>query len=477
MVLRFGRYEALRRIASGGMAKVYLGRSVGVGGFERLVAIKVMHQHIAEEAEFRSMFLDEARLAARIIHPNVVGVLDVQRTADGMFIIMEYVDGPSLAELHRLFTKRGQTLPIGITLRLFIDVLSGLHDAHELLGADGQRLELIHRDVSPQNILIGKNGVTRLTDFGVARANARITSTEDGRLKGKIAYMSPEQLHNQPLDRRIDIYAAGCVLWESLCGRRLFRSESEAGLVHQILQGAAQPPSSLNDTVPPAIDELVMRSLSVSAAQRQSTAAAFADDLESAAREAGIMIAPSRGVAKFIKSLTELRTSEDLPADNVTPPVDGVGMTDPVPSLPDLAQSEPRRPNSGTTARALVAEAVASRPQHQRPRVVTAIAAMLVALGGVSAHFLLGNAGMPSPTTATRSLSAAALLIADASTPDGNEISPTQTAPVPGQPSASSASSAEVAPDRQHSRSPRHPKTRVDKSHTPIGPGYMPPEL
>ena len=154
MALKFGRYETIRTIASGGMATVYLGRAVGEGGFERLVAIKVMHPHIATDADFRAMFLDEARLAARIRHPNVVAVNDVQKTDDGIFIVMDYVDGPSLHQLRRGFRRRGTTLPLGVALRIFVDVLTGLHDAHELVDAQGRPLSLVHRDVSPQNILV-----------------------------------------------------------------------------------------------------------------------------------------------------------------------------------------------------------------------------------------------------------------------------------------------------------------------------------
>ncbi|MEQ9324278.1 MAG: protein kinase, partial [Polyangiaceae bacterium] len=156
MPTHFGRYEILGTIASGGMATVYLGRAVGEGGFERLVAIKVMHAHIAEDESFRAMFLDEARLAARIRHPNVVGVLDVQKEGEQLFLVMEFVDGPSLHQLRRNFRKRNTTLPIGMTLRIFIDALTGLHAAHMLEGAAGQPLNLVHRDVTPQNILIGR---------------------------------------------------------------------------------------------------------------------------------------------------------------------------------------------------------------------------------------------------------------------------------------------------------------------------------
>jgi serine/threonine protein kinase len=184
MGLRFGRYETIQPIASGGMATVYLGRAVGAGGFERRVAIKVMHAHVAEDPEFKAMFLDEARLAARIHHPNVVSTLDVQEDAEGMFLVMEFVEGASLRDIIRALKKKKQRMPVGNAVRIIVDALSGLHAAHELRGKDGNLLQLVHRDVSPHNILVGADGITRITDFGVARAESRLSSTRGGHLIG-----------------------------------------------------------------------------------------------------------------------------------------------------------------------------------------------------------------------------------------------------------------------------------------------------
>src|SRR5262245_48253371 len=183
MSLRFGRYETLRAIASGGMATIYLGRALGAGGFERLVAIKVMHPHIADDPDFVAMFLDEARLAARVRHPNVVATIDVQQLehADGgqgtgtqLFIVMEYIEGPSLQLLQKEARKDSKLMPLGVMLRIFLDALAGLHAAHELVDSDGTSLNFVHRDVSPQNLIVGTDGVTRITDFGVARAESRL---------------------------------------------------------------------------------------------------------------------------------------------------------------------------------------------------------------------------------------------------------------------------------------------------------------
>ena len=194
MAVRIGRYEVIRAIASGGMATVHLARTVGEGGFERLVAIKVMHPHIATDPAFVAMFLDEARLAARIRHPNVVATHDVQKSPAGVFLVMDYIDGPSLHTVLRALHERDRVLPLDITLRIMGDALAGLHAAHELCGENGEPLNLVHRDISPDNILVGNDGLARITDFGVARAESRISTTSGAALKGKLAFMSPERI-------------------------------------------------------------------------------------------------------------------------------------------------------------------------------------------------------------------------------------------------------------------------------------------
>ena len=233
-----GRYELLRAIASGGMATVHLGRALGEGGFERLVAIKVMHAHLADEPEFVAMFLDEGRLAARIRHPNVVGTIDIQQDEQGLFLVMDYVDGPSLQKVLRAVSKKsGGAPPLDVALRVFFDALAGLHAAHELRGGDGEPLHLVHRDVSPQNILLSVDGITKITDFGVARAESRLQTTRAGVVKGKVCYMAPEQIRSEPIDRRADVYAAGALLWELLTGQRLIRGDNDGAMMEQILRG------------------------------------------------------------------------------------------------------------------------------------------------------------------------------------------------------------------------------------------------
>ncbi len=274
-----GEYTLLCGLAQGGMATIYVARKEGVAGFERLVAIKICHPHLREDEEFVSMFFDEARLAARIHHPNVVPTLDVH-CAEDLYLVMDYVEGGSLADLLRLARRRGDLLPIGVVVRVMIDTLAGLHAAHELCDGDGAWMRLVHRDVSPHNVLVGVDGVGRITDFGIAFAAARSTVTQAGRLKGKLSYMSPEQVRGEPVTRRSDVFAAGTVLWEALTGRPLFRRGEEAATIHAVLVEEIRPPSSFARGVPAALDRVVMKALERDPEARHATAAEFADALE-----------------------------------------------------------------------------------------------------------------------------------------------------------------------------------------------------
>jgi serine/threonine-protein kinase len=302
------------------MATVYLGRVVGEGGFERLVALKVMHPHIASDPDFVGMFLDEARLAARIRHPNVVATIDIQKTDEAMFLVMDYVDGPTLQEIRKHLKSREERVPLGIALRFFIDILNGLQEAHELCDKDGTPLQLVHRDVSPHNILIGQDGRAQLTDFGVAKAEARISSTRGGQLKGKIAYMPPEQIIGQPVDRRADVYSAGVCLWECLVGKRLFRAPNDGALVHMILEGNPTPPSKYCDDIPPVVEGVLMKAISRQASDRYEEAVDFAEALEDAAREAKLKIPKQRAVAQFIKEVVTEIGKAPVSKRSMTPP-------------------------------------------------------------------------------------------------------------------------------------------------------------
>ena len=295
-----GRYSVFAEIASGGMASVHLGRLLGPVGFSRTVAIKRLHPQFAKDAEFVAMFLDEARLAGRVRHPNVVPVLDVVAMDGELFLVMEYVAGESLARLRRAMKSSAQRPPPAIAVAIMSGTLHGLHAAHEATNEHGKALDIVHRDVSPQNVLVGSDGIPRVVDFGVAKAIGRATTTRDGQLKGKMPYMAPEQLLNGKVDRRVDVYGASVVLWELLTGEPLFRSESEGGLFDRVLNMHVAPPSEHAAEVPPALDAIVLRGLDRDRARRFATAEEMALALERAVRPA-----THSEVGRWVRSLID----------------------------------------------------------------------------------------------------------------------------------------------------------------------------
>jgi len=272
------------------MATVYLARLSGVGGFQRFVAIKRLHPHLAREPEFIEMFLEEARLAARIHHPHVVPILEIGSSERGYYIVMEYVEGDTLGRLLARSAQTGVRLPTKVGLRVVIDMLAGLDAAHDLQDDEARPLGIVHRDISPQNVLVGVDGSSRLSDFGVARATSKLSTTRTGQLKGKLAYMAPEQARgDKDIDRRADIFAAGIVLWEVLACRRLFKGEGEADTLNRVLHEAIPPVRSVATMVPAALEAVVAKALERDRAKRYVTAAEFADALERASRVVGAL--------------------------------------------------------------------------------------------------------------------------------------------------------------------------------------------
>jgi serine/threonine-protein kinase len=299
------RYELIGEIASGGMASVYLARLAGVAGFQRFFAVKRLHPHLADEQEFIDMFLDEARLAAGIHHPNVVPILEVGTTDAGYYLVMDYIEGDTLSGvMNRGITSGG--IPRPVALRIVLDALHGLHAAHELTDGDDNPLDLVHRDCSPQNILVGIDGSSRITDFGVARASSRLSTTRSATVKGKLAYLSPEQATGRSLDRRSDLFGMGVILWEVLAGRRLFRADTDGATLSRIL---VEPIPSLLDYVddlPENVAAAVAIALARDPHDRYNDAAEMADAIEHAVREAqnpDLFVASPREVAAYMREL------------------------------------------------------------------------------------------------------------------------------------------------------------------------------
>jgi eukaryotic-like serine/threonine-protein kinase len=364
-----GRYMLYGALASGGMATVHLGRLIGPAGFSRTVAIKRLHEQFARDPHFVSGLLDEARLSARIGHPNVVPTLDVVATDDQLLLVMEYVQGESLSRLLRASKERGDRVPLRIAIGIMAGALHGLHAAHEAKSEKGEALHIVHRDVSPQNIIVGVDGVARVLDFGVAKAVGRLQDTLTGQLKGKLSYMAPEQISSAPIDRRTDVFAASIVLWEVLTLQRLFARESEAATMGDLLFSAIEPPSKYSPDLSPELDAVVMRGLSRDPAQRFPTAREMAVALEDLVPPAtaaqtgdwvrGLAEEALSGRAKRVRDI-ESATSDMNGVENartssrsVSP--EATTSSKYLESIQELPTSPPRLPVAETIARRLAA--------------------------------------------------------------------------------------------------------------------------
>jgi serine/threonine-protein kinase len=301
---RVGRYELLMELASGGMATVFIGRQRGAGGFERIVAIKRMHPHIGAIPELAASFMDEARIASLIHHPNVVSVHDVHESDGERLLVMDYIDGTSLAALIKGARRSNTLLPIHVSIYIISQALRGLHAAHEQKSLTGAPLNIVHRDATPQNILLGVDGSVRLTDFGIAKAAERSAHTTTGNVKGKFRYMAPEQAMGKNLDRRVDIFALGVVLWEMLSGQRFLKGESDAEIIHNLAMAQFEDLHQVEPSIPPELSLIVMTAVAANPDRRWATAEQFADALDYWARSTGYL-ASATDVAAQIQTFCQ----------------------------------------------------------------------------------------------------------------------------------------------------------------------------
>jgi serine/threonine protein kinase len=395
-----GRYMMHGRIAAGGMAAVHLGRLLGPEGFSRTVAIKRLHPQYESDPEFVAMFLDEARIAARIRHPNVVPTLDVVASEGELLLVMDYVEGESLSRLlYESVRQRGAPPDPRIAAAIVCDALHGLHAAHEARGDDGEPLGIVHRDVSPQNVMVGADGVARVLDFGIAKAVGRSQATRAGQLKGKLPYMAPEQLRYQPVTPRTDVYAAGVVLFEALTAARLFSGDDEE-IVAAVLEGKVPAPSSLEPSVPAALDAVVWRATHRDPAQRYGSAREMALEIERS-----IDPASTSEVAEWVKSCA--RAALDERAERVA----SVESSSPI-SVP-----------------------VGPRPALRRPAWLL-LGTLVVASGALTAWVVFGRSGTTSATGASSTPAIAASPSIGAST----EPAPSPSSIVPSAKASASTS-------------------------------------
>jgi serine/threonine-protein kinase len=275
----FGKYRLFARLGSGGMADVYLAVAHGTMNDTRLVVIKRLRDEHANDAATRGMFLDEARLAARLNHPNVIQTFEAGNENGSFFLAMEYVDGQPLSRILTTLRRQGKILEPRLAARICSDALNGLHYAHELADFDGSPLEIVHRDVSPQNVMLTYEGAVKLVDFGIAKA-AGTTETAHGVFKGKVAFMAPEQVRAENVDRRADLFAAGIVLWESVTGRHLMAESTPAATLYNLMTKEIPRASEVNPNVPAELDDIIERALRRDVSERYQTAKEMRDDLE-----------------------------------------------------------------------------------------------------------------------------------------------------------------------------------------------------
>lgn len=303
-----GRYLLHQPIARGGMATVHAARLVAGDGVTRLVAAKRLHPQFVDDPEFVEMFRDEARIASRIHHPNVVPVLDVVHDGDEVILVQEYVHGVPLSYLFKLALTTREPVPLPVTLAVIAGVLAGLHAAHEATDDAGEPLGIVHRDVSPQNVLVSVDGIPRLVDFGIAKARTSVHHTREGFLKGKLAYMAPEQLRAEPVGRAADVYAAGVLLWELVVNRRFYDGKNDADFVRAVALGAAPTPTQAAEAEHGALsverwaqiyllEPIIMRAMSCAPEDRYATAAQMAAALAEIAP-----CAPAVDVAAWVRA-------------------------------------------------------------------------------------------------------------------------------------------------------------------------------
>ncbi|MDI3290590.1 serine/threonine-protein kinase [Polyangium sp. 15x6] len=466
------RYEPLVKIASGGMATVYVGVLRGPLGFQQLVAIKRPHEHLLEDPGFRDALVREAQIAARIHHANVVDVRDVELTGASIQLVMDYVEGASLGQLMAAAGRAGQRLAPGVVVRIALDACAGLAAAHALADDEGRPLGLVHRDVSPQNILVGLDGVSKITDFGVAKAedDSRAPTTV-GTLKGKVGYMAPEYIRGERPDARVDVFAMGVVLWEALVGRRLFKGQNEGQALDRALKEEAPLISVVLPELGDALDAVVRRALEKEPAARFQSADEFVAALEEAARRAGYFASAavvSRVVRETVGDTLAERRKE------VRARLSELGL--PSVRAPSASMLEAPAPRSEVaiaeaTTHQLAAREIAVMPASKPRRGVgLGIAAAMSMLAVGAGVFMFGrennegtgaaSAAAAAPASATASAAASATATASAAA--------SATAPASAAASASASAPASVP-------SPARPKPTATATATAKPKSRLPP--
>jgi serine/threonine-protein kinase len=401
----FGKYQLVRPLATGGMAEVFLASQLGPGGVTREVVVKRVLPQLSAASDFVDMFLDEARVAARLSHPNVVQVFDFGQENGSYFLVLEYLDGADIDTILRLAQQRHQPMPERIAALIAAQALDGLQYVHSLAGPDGRPLHVIHRDVSPSNLFVTYQGTVKLLDFGIAKAESNLSTTQAGMTKGKIAYMAPEQLLHEPLDPRSDVFALGIVFYELLAGLGLFHRADSGAMMRAVLTEPIPPPSTLRPGLSPQLEAVAMRALSRNPDERYASAAEMRAELDKFLA-AQPFVPAADALQGYLKELVQLEPSGKLPAHSPqavrTDQV--MGLERPVPtSHPGFA--EEFEPTAAVTDPAGLAQGTLP-PAWQRwlPAVASLPLVLLIGFGirhWPSAHHEARDTPPAKPTLAT----------------------------------------------------------------------------
>jgi len=462
-----GKYEVLRKLATGGMAEIYLARVRGTAGFEKIVVLKRILPHYAEDPSFVQMFLDEARLAATLQHPNIADVYDVGQMNGSYFFTMEFIHGEDARTVRIAARKRSMPIPRPIALAIVHGTAAALAYAHDKMGPDGP-LGLVHRDVSSSNVLISFDGAVKLVDFGIARATTRQHKTQTGTLKGKIPYMSPEQCQNRPLDRRSDIFSLGVVLYELTAGRRPFRGESDFEILDQIINKGAVKPSTFDPDYPPELERIVMKLLERQRDSRYQSCQELVGDLEAFMGSAGAWVSAmtlgkymrelfSDKVNKWEQALADGSSLGDHVASTITSDSARASMRVTPPSI-----AVPPEPSISieVTPGQIPAE-MPTAPTRSRAILIAGIGAALTVIGVIAFVTLGGKDSKPSaaPTPSPAEAAATPPPPAVAPTPTPPPSTPTMPETTPTVPATTSATPKTTTKPKTATKTATKPKT------------------
>ena len=435
---RFGQYVLLEKIATGGMAEVWKARKRGEEGFQKIVAIKKILPHLSDNQDFIEMFIDEAKLAAQLNHSNIIHIYDLGKIGTSYFIAMEYIDGADLKAILKQGSDRGQ--PLGVELSLFIaaKIAAALEYAHRKRDFDERHMELVHRDVSPQNVLISHDGDIKLCDFGIAKAASKASHTQAGALKGKLQYMSPEQAWGKAIDRRSDIFALGAVLFEMLTGRKLFTGDSEMSILEQVRNAQIADASSINDEVTPQIDAILRKALQKDPANRYQTAGEMARDIDAILYS----LRPTPTSADLAIYMHRIWTPEPaMPSLHGREEVTDV-MPTPVPVAVPAAAAAGSRPVTSPGVVAMPAWEAAAQPQKKKRSLVVPVAIVALLIAGIAGGFFYMRS---QPESATEAAAAAAPVVQTAIAPPVNVAETGTLVPVATETTATTATAPPIA--------------------------------